>query len=157
MAGTRERSIALGDRSLELRPCDPAADGPFIRAETVQNFKHLVEASYGWNEERHRQEPLHPEDFTMVCLEGETIGFFSLHDDPDCAYLGTILIVPKFRGSGIGTRLLEHIDVMARATGHRTLRLRVFHVNPAAALYRRMGFEVESSDKHTSIMRKMLQ
>jgi GNAT superfamily N-acetyltransferase len=156
MVGRNARSIAFGDGSLDLRACDPFTDGDFIRAETAQNMRPLYEHTYGWNEEHQRKEPRHHEDYTMVGREGETIGFFALRDKPDCSYLGDIQLVPKVRGSGIGTRLMEHIESMARATGHRTIRLRVFHANRAAALYRKLGYAVESSDEHTAIMSKML-
>lgn len=156
MAGRHIRSIAFRDGTLELRACDRASDGEFIRTETAQNFQRLTEATYGWNEERHQKEPSQPGDYTMVCFEGERIGFFALLDKPDCSYLSSIQLVPTVRGSGIGTTLMEHIESLARATGHRTIRLRVFHANRAASLYRRLGYVVESSDEHSAIMRKML-
>jgi ribosomal protein S18 acetylase RimI-like enzyme len=52
---------------------------------------------------------------------------------------------------------MEHIENMARDTGHRTIRLRVFHANRAAALYRRLGYVVESSDEHSAMMSKTLR
>jgi GNAT superfamily N-acetyltransferase len=157
MVSQRTRSIPFGDEFLELRPCDLAKDGDFIRAETAQNFRPLYEHTYGWSEELNRKRPSDPGDYTMVRRGDETIGFFALHDKADCSYLGSIQLVERVRGLGIGTRLMEHIETMVRATGHRTIRLRVFHVNRAAALYRRLGYVVESSDEHTAMMRKMIQ
>lgn len=154
--GQHTRSIAFGERRIEFRACDGPTDRDFIREETALNIRPFYEDTYGWSEELHRKRPSNPEDFTMVGLDGETIGFFALHDKPDCSYLGSIQLVAKVRGSGIGTKVMEHIESMARATGHRTIRLRVFHANRAAALYRRLGYEVESRDEHTAVMRKML-
>ncbi len=154
--GLYTRSIAFGERRLDLRACDGATDRDFIREETALNIRPFYEGTYGWSEERAHQEPKHPEDYTMVVLAGETIGFFALHDKPDCMYLGDIQLATKARGAGIGTRLMAHIESMARATGHRTMRLRVFHANRAAALYRRLGYVVETSDEHSAIMHKML-
>ena len=157
MVATRTNSIAFGDASLELRACDLTTDGDFIRRETSANFRPLYEHTYGWNEELNQQRPSDPGDYTMVCLEGELVGFFALHDKPDCSLLGSIQLVAHTRGRGIGTRLMEHIENMARDTGHRTIRLRVFHANRAAALYRRLGYVVESSDEHSAMMSKTLR
>lgn len=156
MVSRHAKSIAFRDGALDLRACEPPGDTDFIRAETALNIRPFYEHTYGWNVERSQQEPKRPEDYTMVGFEGATIGFFALHDKPDCSYLADIQLVTRVRGRGLGTRLMEHIHGLARATGHRTIRLRVFHANRAGALYRRLGYAVDSSDEHTAVMSKML-
>ena len=52
-----------------------------------------------------------------------------------------IYLLGRFRGGGLGTRLLEHAVADARAAGARRLLLGVYTGNAAAiAFYRRMGF-----------------
>jgi ribosomal protein S18 acetylase RimI-like enzyme len=148
------KSIQTKGLSVELWPCDRTRDGPFIRALTQANFYIPLKTTYGWNEERHRLEPTQPQEYAMVRRGPATIGFIALRDEPTCLYLSSIQLVPEVRGAGIGTSLMRHVENVAKATGHRTIRLRVFHSNRAVSLYRRLGYVVESSDEHSAIMRK---
>jgi ribosomal protein S18 acetylase RimI-like enzyme len=52
----------------------------------------------------------------------------------------TVAVVVKRRGEGIGTQLLEALIKRAREDGFSSLSLSVERANPAAALYRRLGF-----------------
>jgi ribosomal protein S18 acetylase RimI-like enzyme len=150
------KSIRAGELSLELCPCDGARDGPFIRAVTKANLYSLLRSTYGWDEQRHKLEPKQPEQYTMVRRGEGPIGFVALRDQTDCLYLFSIQLVPEARGAGIGTSLMHHVEEVARATGHRTIRLRVFHANRAASLYRRLGYVIESSDEYSAMMRKLV-
>jgi GNAT superfamily N-acetyltransferase len=50
-----------------------------------------------------------------------------------------IALLPEFRGTGIGTRLIEAVIAEAEASG-RAVRIHVEVFNPARALYDRLGF-----------------
>jgi len=53
-------------------------------------------------------------------------------------------VLARLRGAGIGGRLLEQAEALARARGFRQLSLITHTANPAQRLYRRAGFlEVE--------------
>jgi GNAT superfamily N-acetyltransferase len=53
------------------------------------------------------------------------------------------LVVPEWRGDGVGTALVEHSMVAARALGFDALQFNfVFETNPARRLYERLGFEL---------------
>jgi len=51
-----------------------------------------------------------------------------------------ITLLPEFRGSGIGTKLLRELQDEARAAG-KTLTIHVERFNRALGLYQRLGFE----------------
>jgi ribosomal protein S18 acetylase RimI-like enzyme len=51
-----------------------------------------------------------------------------------------ITLLPEFRGSGIGTKLLRDLQNEARAAG-KSLTIHVERFNRALALYQRLGFE----------------
>jgi len=57
-----------------------------------------------------------------------------------------IATVHEQRGRGIGTRLMNELSAVARATGIRKLSLNVSEGNPAAHLYRRLGYRRVSED-----------
>jgi ribosomal protein S18 acetylase RimI-like enzyme len=66
----------------------------------------------------------------------------------DCIVLKMMMIEPEFQRYGIGSdfvaRLLDH----ARSEG-RVIKLRVMKINPAKAMYERLGFVVVSEDEGT--------
>lgn len=59
---------------------------------------------------------------------------------PGEQYLDTLAAAPEFRGTGVGSALLEACMQKAQAQ-HLPLALLVEHGNPAQALYARHGFE----------------
>lgn len=63
----------------------------------------------------------------------------------DEIYIDGIAVSPTARGLGIGTRLLDEAQAIARAGGKRFVRLDVIDTNPRAqALYARLGYKVTS-------------
>jgi ribosomal protein S18 acetylase RimI-like enzyme len=136
---------------LELVPCDPARDGELIRAFTRANFYEVMKAC--WNEARHLQEPLHPENYRMVRRAGDTIGFFAVRLEPDHLYLQTIQLCERARNAGIGTRLLQHVRDLATQEGKRAIQLRVFRSNAGALrLYDRLGYVRIGEDEHSFVL-----
>lgn len=52
-----------------------------------------------------------------------------------------VVVSPSHRGLGLGRGMMEHLHAVARDRGARTIRLKVYKTNTAAArLYRRMGY-----------------
>ncbi len=77
--------------------------------------------------------------------EGEVAGiaYVNLHPYRKIAHqaLFTIIVGEKFRGKGIGRKLLEHLEALCRDTFRlESLHLEVYEGNPAVRLYRRMGY-----------------
>jgi ribosomal protein S18 acetylase RimI-like enzyme len=64
-------------------------------------------------------------------------------------YLEALSVSSKARGLGLGTRMLEHISVIAKSEGMDRLTLKVTLENPEAnRLYLRRGFEVTATSRH---------
>jgi len=87
--------------------------------------------------------------------EGQVIGFVGVltrvlpeapEDPPDAyAYVTDLVVLPPYRGGGVGHALLERAEALARESGVGRLELSVLSKNRVAReLYRRRGYrEVE--------------
>jgi N-acetylglutamate synthase-like GNAT family acetyltransferase len=101
----------------------------------------------------------------LLALEGETpVGTASLqptdmHTRPDLApWMASVYVVPAQRGQGIGSRLVQAIEVAARRLGVSTVYL---FTPDQQRLYARLGWqEVEETDyrgERVTIMGKKMQ
>jgi ribosomal protein S18 acetylase RimI-like enzyme len=63
-----------------------------------------------------------------------------------------ITLLPEFRGSGIGTKLLRDLQEEARSAG-KSLTIHVERFNPALRLYERLGFR-QVEDKGVYLLLK---
>jgi len=61
-------------------------------------------------------------------------------------------VLPKFRNQGIGTRLIETLLDAIAEKGFHQVSLSVLKTNPAARLYRRIGFHTVSETDDEYIM-----
>jgi len=78
-----------------------------------------------------------------VLLRSNHIGSIMRKPEPGELYLSNFGVDPALRGTGIGTRLLEHGLAQARRMGCRTFGLDVADNNPRAQhLYTRIGLRV---------------
>lgn len=80
--------------------------------------------------------------------EGELVGFLRARGDPLRRVRHTVFIVVALRQAyarqGIGTRLLEAVEVWARSRNlHRLYPTVMTHNHRAIALYQKMGFVIE--------------
>ena len=63
-----------------------------------------------------------------------------------------IALLPEHRGRGIGTRLLREMIGVLRAAGYQKVSLSVHRTNPAAGLYRALGFEPVREAEEDDVM-----
>lgn len=71
-------------------------------------------------------------------------------------HIGDLQLAPHARNVGIGSAAIQWVSNEARRSGCTNITLNVFHDNPAAALYRRHGFEHIHFDGDKIRMRKFL-
>jgi ribosomal protein S18 acetylase RimI-like enzyme len=83
-------------------------------------------------------------DFQVVLLDGEPAGRLYLDRTPARILVLDISLLPEHQGRGVGTALLTGIFEEARKADLSVV-LSVETSNPAAALYRRLGFRPTSS------------
>lgn len=79
-------------------------------------------------------------EFLVIEKDGERIGRLYIERFPDELLIVDIALLPQYRGSGIGTILLQEILDEAAQTG-RVVSIYVEVYNPALHLYQRLGFE----------------
>ena len=90
-----------------------------------------------------------PGDHCMVAeAEGKVVGAAWCRIMEDYGHIDTdtpslaISLLPKYRGLGIGVRLLDALLLLLRENGYRQASLSVQKENPALRLYQRMGFRI---------------
>ncbi|MEM9044967.1 MAG: GNAT family N-acetyltransferase [Pseudomonadota bacterium] len=61
----------------------------------------------------------------------------------DAFYVQELAVAPRFRGQGLGKRLLAAALERAKAAGAQRISLDVAEANPSVAVYNSLGFETE--------------
>lgn len=144
-----------GDRvsrgAITLRPAT-AADYHFMRLlygatreEEMQRFpfdefqkKEFLDQQFG-AQYQHYQLHYPTCERNIIEKDGKPIGRLWLDEWRDQIRLVDIALMPEWRGSGIGTMLLE--EVLARGTkAGKPVTIHVEGFNPALHLYQRLGF-----------------
>lgn len=98
------------------------------------------------------------ESYKCIYFNGTKAGYFFLHNEGEKLELDDLFIFEEFQGKGIGTRVLEYIDSIAREQNKDVL-LYVFIKNHRAVnLYLRNGFEiVENAHNSRYVMNKRVK
>ena len=129
---------------VSLRPAT-ADDCEFAYRTTRDTMREYVLATWGaWNEAEARQrasENIAAGATQVIVLESTPIGIHLVKREPDAIRLLQIFILPEYQRRGIGSQLIGRLLTEAKSA-RLPLRLRVLRVNPAFALYQRMGFRV---------------
>jgi len=129
---------------VSLRPAT-AADTAFACDTTRETMREYTVATWGeWKEDdaqRRAAESIAAGETRIIEFDGVPIGIQTVTREADCIRLLQLYIRPGHQNRGIGSRLIRQLLDQARAEG-LPLRLRVLRVNPAFALYQRLGFKV---------------
>lgn len=106
-----------------------------------------VEEAWGWDETFQRSgylEHLPSNSWIIARYKHRDIGGYVLKNRKDHFWLEMIVVLPRYRNLGIGSRMIEHIQGMADP-----IRLSVFKSSPAVSFYTQRGFVRQDQDEHT--------
>ncbi|WP_240349386.1 GNAT family N-acetyltransferase [Halomonas binhaiensis] len=115
-----------------------------------------IERQWGWDEEyqlRIHEQRWREKPWFLIYLGEQKVGTVSLQEAPSTLRFGEFYISSKWRGKGIGTRVIT--DVVSRCDiENRTCKLEYLKWNPVGSLYKRHGFEVvDENDIHYFMLR----
>lgn len=138
----------------QTRPAEQQ-DEPFLYACYKQVMHEYIDQTWGWNEEFQKAsfiEFLPWQRWQVITIDEIAVGGACILDSTSCIDLEMIIVHQRFQRMGIGSDFLANLIRRARKE-RRQVRLRVLKVNPARALYQRLGFVVVSEDVATIEMR----
>jgi ribosomal protein S18 acetylase RimI-like enzyme len=137
---------------VSLRPITPADDAFLARVYASSRAEEL--AVTGWSEQlkedfcrrqfdaqREYYSANYPEaSFQIIERDGWPVGRLYVDRWEKEIRIVDITLLPDFRGSGMGTKLLRDLQEEARSAG-KSLTIHVERFNRALGLYQRLGFE----------------
>jgi GNAT superfamily N-acetyltransferase len=134
----------------EMRP-GKQEDESFLYSCYQRTMRGYIDQTWGWDEEFQRMsfiEHLSWQRFQVITTGHVAIGGACIAESRSSIDLEMMFIDPRSQRKGIGSEFLT--DLLGRARKEcRIVRLRVLKVNPAKALYQRLGFVKVSEDPAT--------
>lgn len=153
-----DESLGKPSDLVVLRPPEPGDFGWIVSKHGA-----LYAREYGWNEEFEGFVAGIVTDFLghfkparercwMAEMEGEVVGSAVVAEkDADTAKLRLLIVDPRARGLGIGTRLVGECIRFARRTGYLTLMLWTNDIlHEARHIYEKLGFRLTAREPHHS-------
>lgn len=127
-----------------LRPAT-TADARALWTIKKSCLRRYVEETWGvWDERlqhEHFSATFDPHETRVIATAAGCIGYLAVRAEPRELNLLNIMIAPAHQHRGLGTAILR--ELLADAQSRRVpVRLQVLRVNPARALYERLGFAV---------------
>jgi ribosomal protein S18 acetylase RimI-like enzyme len=136
-----------------LRPATEA-DHAFLWRLHCEAMRTYVEATWGWDEADQRRRfdaTFEPERVSIVVVRDEPVGMLQVERRSDEVVLVAVEVLPEWQGQGIGTRVVSRV---VEEAGGVPVSLQVLKVNPARALYERLGFVTDGETATHVTMRR---
>lgn len=142
--------------TLSLRQAT-ASDRDFLWQLHEATMKPYVEQTWGWDDQWQKQQferSFDPQQLQVIQVGEAPVGYLSVWREVDHVFLAAIEIAPDHQNRDIGTTLIQKVIGEAEREG-LSVRLRVLKVNPARALYERLGFrQTEETETHYIMVRE---
>ena len=127
-----------------LRPATPA-DATFVESVYFETQRWIIEQLFGWRGDDFERERFlshyHESETSVVVADGKDAGWLCVREENNALHLHSIYLSAPFQRHGIGTLLIR--DVIEDARKRRMpLTVSTARINPALALYERLGFVV---------------
>jgi ribosomal protein S18 acetylase RimI-like enzyme len=130
-------------------------DYGFVRSLYFETMRWAIERIFGWNQDGQEAsfaEWFNPEEVSIITVDGRDVGWIQQRTEHDSIFLGSIYVAPAMQRRGIGTWVIESLIDSARDQS-KAVTLAVMKINPALALYKRLGFEITHEDKYKFYMK----
>ncbi len=131
-----------------------AADIPIIVALIQAAFKEYdgvidpPSGAHTENAERIR-EKLNNEHALLALLGDQIVACVFYRDQDDYMYFGRLAVLPAYRGRGVASALIGHVEARARDLGLPSVQLAVRLALPhLRARYERLGYRVIEARRH---------
>lgn len=89
-----------------------------------------------------RDIPGNAKDIRILESQDSIVAFVWTSIQPDRLFLEEIHVVGSSKGQGLGSRLLEEVEIEARSRGLEKIHLTVFEDRPAVRFWQRVGFAI---------------
>ena len=99
--------------------------------------------------EKKNEDIFNPSDGEIIVIDGTDAGYFWTIEKETEVLLASIRLLPLFQRRGSGTKI---ITALLNET-QKPVRLQVLKINPARALYERLGFEIVGETETHFMMR----
>ncbi len=84
--------------------------------------------------------------FIIISDNGKKAGYLSYHDEGDALYISKAYLLKESRGKGLGRKMIDIASDYAKKHNIRRMYLRVNRNNPTVEIYKKLGFNIVSSD-----------
>jgi GNAT superfamily N-acetyltransferase len=132
-----------------------AQDFNFARQLYFETMRWAIQRLFGWDQ-AHQEASFagwfHPDEVSIIVADSVDVGWIQQREDADAIFLGSIYVKPGMQRRGIGTRVIQMVLDLGRQHS-LPVTLAVMKINPAAALYQRLGFQIAHEDEHKLYMR----
>jgi GNAT superfamily N-acetyltransferase len=126
-------------------PADAAAIRKLVRAAYTKWVPALGREPLPMQADYERAVREHQID--LLYVDGQMLGLIEMIDRADHLNIENVAVSPEHQGQGLGRQLLAHAEQVAKARGHRDLRLlanAVFKSN--ISLYKAVGYRIDREE-----------
>jgi len=139
---------------VRLRPYN-ARDFGFARKLYFETMRWVIERVFGWDQSRQDAsfaEWFQPAEVSVITADGLDVGWIQQRIDHNGILLGSIYVAPAMQRKGIGSRVIRALLDVGRQQS-KAVTLAVMKINPALALYERLGFRITHEDEYKVYLR----